>query len=87
MISKFCKKGMSDDLHKALVALSCGVLRMLKEFAGTWAGVIWLIRCLCRAAGGSGCFCEFLYLNSPDSSGKDAVMLLFLISSERCLRL
>ena len=64
-----------------LQALSrhCEVLSVLLKFAGSWDLVIWLLRSMSRCAGGSARFCEFLYLYGPGSSGKDVVMLLFLM--------
>ena len=57
---------------------NCDVLRVLCNFAGSWEGVIWLLRTIARMATGNPRICEFLYLFGPGSSGKDVAMLLIL---------
>ena len=52
---------------------------MLLKFTGSWDLVIWLFRSMSRRVGGSASFCEFLYVHGPGSSGKDVVMILFLM--------
>jgi hypothetical protein len=80
---EFCRSGrqaVDEKLSDTLELLSehCTVLAVLHKFAGTWDGVLWLLRSMSRCAGGSARFCEFLYMYGPGSSGKDVVMLMFL---------
>ena len=87
-ITDFCRSGseelMSTDLGKEIcdnldtISGCCSVLKVLRDFAGSWDGVLWMLRSVSRSAGGHGRFCEFLYLYGPGSSGKDVVMLMVL---------
>ena len=45
---------MGDKLKESLRELSkqCEVLKVLYGFTANWDGVIWILRCLTRAAGG-----------------------------------
>ena len=77
----FCRRApetLDPELREILQALSkfCEVLSVLLKFAGCWEGVVWLLRTMCRCAGGVARFCEFLYLYGPGSFGKDLVMML-----------
>ncbi|CAK0859598.1 unnamed protein product [Prorocentrum cordatum] len=83
-ITDYCRrapKAVNQELCDVLLSISrrCEVLAVLIKFAGSWELVIWLLRCMSRCACGSARFCKFLYLYGPGSSGKDVVMLLFLM--------
>jgi len=60
------------------LAQHCEVLAVLFKFAGSWDGVVYLLRTLTRAATGEPRICEFLYLYGPGSSGKDVVLMMFM---------
>ena len=67
---------ITDEFKK--LSASCDVLKVLRDFAGSWDGVLWLLRTVARMGTGNPRICEFLYLFGPGSSGKDVVMLIIL---------
>lgn len=70
--------GQQVMAHVSDLSRRLGVLKTMRDFAGSWEAVVWLMLSVARMATGNPCICEFLYLYGPGSSGKDVAMLSIL---------